>query len=262
MIKSTKNLLFGLLFGALTTSAIALPARAGSFYISTDWGQVGVLDDTSGDYTRLAWTPSMTDIALDAGGQLWGITYSSLYAVDLDAGTYSNVGAVGANLNALGFTDDGILYGAGRSGFYQIDTNSGAASLKSTLAGFLSSGDIVFDAARDLFWATSQGDTLWTITRDGVGTRVGNIGYRSVYGLAFGDDDTLYGYTSRGTQLALNLETGAGTFVREVSHEGDIWGAASDPGATAPPEPVSTPEPSVLLGLASVAALFRRKAAR
>ncbi|NEO53115.1 MAG: hypothetical protein F6K54_08490 [Okeania sp. SIO3B5] len=255
-----KKLLSCLLLSVAAISTPIASAQAGTFYVSTSRSQVGVIDDLTGFYTQLASTPRFTDIALDPLDELWGITFSQLYSVNLDAGTYNYVGNLGASLNALGFTDDGALYGSGGSGFYSVDTSSGAASLISSISGFSSSGDIVFDAARNLFWATSSGDSLWSITQDGTATKVGNIGYSAVYGLAFGDNGTLFGYTANGNQLALNLATGAGTFVRQISglNSGEnIWGAASEPDATAP---VSTPEPSVLAGFAVIALILGCKA--
>jgi len=258
-MKTMKKLLSCLLLSAAATSALATPAQAATFYASTGNKEIGKIDDKTGYYTQLASTPDgFTDIALDPEGKLWGVNFDELYE-NTGGGTYSKVGDLGAEgMNALGFTDDGVLYGASMSGgFYSIDTSSGAALLRYSISGFSSSGDIVFDAARDLFWATSSGDSLWSITRDGVGTKVGDIGYSRVYGLAFGDDGTLFGYTTSGDQLALNLETGAGTFVRKVSGlSGDLLGAASEPDAT---KRVSIPEPSALAGLAVIALMLCRK---
>lgn len=172
----------------------------------------------------------------------------------LDSGTNNYVGRLGKgkSLNALGFSNDGKLYGTGGSSFYSIDTSSGRASRISSNSGFSSSGDIVFDAARDIFWATSVDDSLWSITRDGVGTKIGDIGYGRVYGLAFGDDGSLFGYTANQDQLELDLGTGVGTFVRKVSglNSQEIWGATSEADGTA------VPEPGMTLGLLSVGALF------
>lgn len=249
-----KKLLSCLLLSVAATSALTTSAQAGTFYVSTNDYQIGAFDDLTGSYTQLASTPTFTDIALSPSEQLFGITFNKLYSVDLDSGTNNYVGRLGKgkSLNALGFSNDGILYGAGGSNFYSIDTSSGAASQISSISGFSSSGDIVFDAARDLFWATSTGDSLWSIKRDGVGTKIGDIGYGAVYGLAFGDDKTLFGYTAYQDQLAINLGTGTGTFVRKISglNSQRIWGATSEADGTA------IPEPGMTLGLLSVGALF------
>ena len=235
-----------------------LQAQAASLYVSTSNGEVGSVDETTGVYTSLiGGTPTFTDVALDPDDQLWGITFSRLYSIDLESETTTNIGSLGASLNGLGFSDDGTLYGTGGSGFYSINTGTGAASLISSISGFSSSGDIVYDADLDLFWATSGGDSLWSITKEGIANKIGNIGFRNVYGLAFGDGNTLYGYTANRQQIALDLETGAGTFVQSISNlNRSIWGSASDPsdGSSA-----KTPEPSALIGLGALGLLAFRK---
>ena len=232
------------------------PDEEVNIYVSTSSNQIGAINEFTGSYTQLASTPAFSDIALSPSEQLFGITFRQLHSVDLDSGINNYVGDLGVSLNALGFSNNGMLYGAGSSSFYSIDTSSGAASQISSISGFSSSGDIVFDAARDLFWATSTGDSLWSIKRDGVGTKIGDIGYGAVYGLAFGDDKTLFGYTTAQDQLAINLGTGAGTFVRKISglNSQQIWGAASEPDATATATRV--PEPTMILGLLFVGTLF------
>lgn len=254
-----KKLLSCLLLSVAATSALTTSAQAGTFYVSTNDYQIGAFDDLTGSYTQLASTPTFTDIALSPSEQLFGITFNKLYSVDLDSGTNNYVGRLekrkrgkGKSLNALGFSNDGKLYGTGGSSFYSIDTSSGRASRISSNSGFSSSGDIVFDAARDIFWATSVDDSLWSITRDGVGTKIGDIGYGRVYGLAFGDDGSLFGYTANQDQLELDLGTGVGTFVRKIPglNSQEIWGATSEADGTA------VPEPGMTLGLLSVGALF------
>ena len=227
--------------GATILSTLATEAYAGTFYVSTSNGQVGAIDDTTGTYTQILSSPTFTDIALDTNNNLFGITFNTLYSVNVDNSSTTQIGGLGTTLNALGFSDDNTLYGVGGNRFYSIDVNTGNASLVSSISGFSSSGDIVFDAANDVFWGTSSGDSLWSITRDGVGSFVGNIGFSSVYGISFGDDGTLYGYTSDRRQLAIDTTTGNGNYIRNISGvTGSIWGAASDPEATA-----STPEPTL-----------------
>ncbi|MCU0517897.1 MAG: SMP-30/gluconolactonase/LRE family protein [Oscillatoria sp. Prado101] len=225
---------------AAVISLSPLQVQAAGLYVSTSSGEVGSVDEASGAYTSLvSGTPAFSDIALDPEGKLWGINYTHLYSIDLASKTTANVGSLGFSLNGLGFSDDGTLYGTGAKGFYSINTGTGAASLISSIFGFSSSGDIAYDSALDLFWATSSGDSLWSITKEGKATKMGNIGFRGVAGLAFGDDNALYGYTREGKQIALNLETGAGTFVKSLSNlSSSVWGSASDPSdGSSPPTP-------------------------
>lgn len=255
-----KRLLPALLLSLPAILSVPNSAKSATFYVSTSSGQIGEVNDVTGEYSSLISSPAFTDIALSPEGDLWGVTFSSVYSVDLESGVSKVIGSPGGSLNALGFTDDGQLYAIGGNRFYSLNTTTGNKSLVSSIERFSSSGDIVFDAARNLFWATSQGDSLWSITLDGIATRKGNIGHYGVYGLSFGDDNTLFGYTSRGLQLALNLNTGSGSVVQTVSGlRGSIWGAASEPDATAPDNPVSTPEPSLLGGLAIMAMMLGHK---
>jgi hypothetical protein len=246
----------------LATSAISV--KANPLYVSTSRGEVGSVDEATGAYTPLLNSIGFTDIALDPAGDLWGITFSNLYSIDLTTNTTNLVGGLGGGgMNGLGFSNDGNLYGTGRNGFYSIDTNTGAASQIASISGFSSSGDLEYDKTRDLFWATSSGDSLWTISKDGIANKVGNIGYRSVYGLAFGEDNTLFGYTGDGRQLALDPETGAGTFVKNITgmngSAGTLWGSASH-NVVLPTAPTqSTPEPSSILGLATLGVFMLRR---
>jgi hypothetical protein len=135
---------------------------------------------------------------------------------------------------ALGFSANYVLYGAGGSSFYTINTSSGAASLVANIPNFTSSGDLEFDAANNRFFATSKssgGDTLFSIAPDGTSNLIGNIGFNNVLGLDI-DNGTLFGYTAGRQQIAINPATGAGVLVQNVTGgSGNIFGAASEPTA-------------------------------
>ncbi|HLP90589.1 MAG TPA: PEP-CTERM sorting domain-containing protein [Nostocaceae cyanobacterium] len=227
-------------------------AQATNFYVSTTSGTVGSVDQSTGVYTPVASGPVFTDIALSNTNELYGITFNQLYKVNTTTGTSSFIGNFAASLNGLGFTLGNELYGTGDSGFYKINTSTGAASLVSNIAGFGSSGDLVFDPVNNRFLATSVGDSLWSIALNGVASQIGNIGFGAVYGLAFDGDGTLYGYTADRRQIVINPTTGSGIFVRNVTGvSGEIWGSASLPSTG--PKPV--PEPAMLLGLLGVSSL-------
>ncbi|NES72789.1 MAG: hypothetical protein F6K24_50130 [Okeania sp. SIO2D1] len=70
-----KKLLSCLLLSVAAISTPIASAEAGTFYVSTNRSQVGVIDDLTGFYTQLASTPRFTDIALDPLDELWGITF-------------------------------------------------------------------------------------------------------------------------------------------------------------------------------------------
>lgn len=224
-----------------SAAAIALgtgeAATAGLNFISTQSGQVGVINTSTGAFTGVANGPFMADIALSNDNRLFGSDFYNLVGINPALGTFSNIGNFGTVINSLGFAMDNQLYGTGGSGFYTVDTQTGAATLIANIATFNSSGDIAYDLTKKRFLATSGGDSLWSISLNGSATKIGDIGFDKVYGLLF-DRGTLYGYTG-GKQIAINTATGAGTFSKNVAGvNGWISGGASAP----------VPEPATVLG--------------
>lgn len=203
--------------------------------IATDKGQIGYLDLDSGTFTPIANTPVFTDIAISDRNELFGITSNELYQVDLDSGESTLVGSLGGDgFNALsfarGFNTGNAFYATSSSGFYRLDTKTGTTSLVADLGeDFNSSGDLVFDIARNSFWATSgQGDTdaLYSIAVDGTATKVSDLGLGEVFGLSIDETGNLLGYTSDGQQLLINKETGAVDFQQNIAGlNGSIFGA-------------------------------------
>ncbi|MEA5513937.1 PEP-CTERM sorting domain-containing protein [Nodularia sp. UHCC 0506] len=247
------KLSMGLIGAAILTLETSV-AQAAPFFVSTGNGKVGSVDQTTGLFTEVASGPSFTDIALSNSEEIFGITFNSLYKVNTTTSTSSFIGNLGvSNMNGLGFTTSNSLYGTGGSNFYNINTLTGAASLVSNIAGFMSSGDIVYDSVNDRFLATSQGDSLWSIAVDGTANKIGNIGFNSVYGLAFDNNGSLYGYTSDRKQIAIDTTTGSGTFNQNVTGlSSSIWGSASLPSSG---PATSVPEPASILGLLAMGAM-------
>jgi hypothetical protein len=215
-------------------------AKAGLNFISTNAGQVGVINTSTGAFTEVTSGSFMADIALSSDNNLFGSDFFNLVGINPALGTFSTIGSFGgAIINSLGFGSNNSLYGTGDSGFYGINTLTGAASLIANIAGFSSSGDIAYDVANNRFLATSGGDSLWSIALNGSAAKIGDIGFSQVYGLLF-DQGTLYGYAGY-QQIAINTATGAGTFSKYVAGvNSSIGGAAS---ATA-----AVPEPATVLG--------------
>jgi hypothetical protein len=248
------------IFGGL---AIALgtieSATAGLNFISTQTGQVGTIDTSTGAFTQLASGPFMYDIALSNDDRLFGSDAYNLVDISPTSSKFSTIGNFGAFINGLGFASNNTLYGTGSSGFYEVNTLTGAATLIANIAGFNSSGDIAYDVANNRFLATSAGDSLWSIALNGSATKIGNIGFGQVYGLLFDQktvyQKTLYGYTG-GQQIAINTTTGEGTFSKNVTGvNGWIGGGAS-----------AVPEPTTVLGsllgmgiLGSVRSRYKRQ---
>ncbi|HEY9848183.1 MAG TPA: Calx-beta domain-containing protein [Leptolyngbyaceae cyanobacterium] len=235
----------------LNTSSLG----TGSSLIATLNGRVGTVDSL-GRFTQIATGSEFFDIALSNNGQLFGITGSQLYRINPGSGSSSLIGNFGISesLNALEFASNNVLYGAGGSSLYTIDVNTGAASLVANLGSeFSSSGDLVFDAVNNRFFATSIGttsDSLYSVTLAGQATKIGDIGFNNVYGLSF-ENRTLFGFTSNGLRIAINPATGAGTIDEEVKgFSGEIGGAASIVAVSPdiPQNPDTLPSPLITTG--------------
>ena len=227
-------------------------AKAGLNFLSTDAGQVGVINTSTGGFTEVARGPFMYDVALSSDNKLFGTDSNNLVGINPALGTFSTIGSFGAFINGLGFDSNNSLYGTGYYGFSGVNTLTGAASLIANIAGFDSSGDIAYDVANNRFLATSDDDSLWSIALNGSAVQIGDIGFPQVYGLLF-DRGTLYGYTGQ-QQIAINTATGAGTFSKDVvGVDGSIGGAAS---ATAVPEPATVL--GSLLGMGALGSLRSR----
>jgi hypothetical protein len=219
-------------YGLDTRSASQLGASS-SFISTFDGlsGQVGTIDP-SAKFTQIASTFSFSDIAVSKDGTIFGITPTQLFKIDPVSGLTSFVGGLpaGVNMNALEFAND-ILYGAGDSNLYAINTtNAGVyliANLEST--GFNSSGDLAFDAPNNRFLATSKGatsDSLYAVSLTGQAAKIGDIGFSNILALMF-EGEKLFGFTADGARIAINPGTGAGVFDTLVKGISDRIGGAS-----------------------------------
>lgn len=177
---------------------------------------------TAGATTLIGPMPTvMSDIAA-YHGSLYGISLpplgssSVLYSLDPSSGAGTAIGSgTGVRLNALVFSSGGTLYAAGGDSLYIIDTSTGYATLVGSGTGsgvYQSSGDLAFDFPGNLYLTSGGvfGDQLFSLNlASGQGTLIGNIGFSSVYGLAY-YNGTAFGFTSGGQVVSINLSTGAG----------------------------------------------------
>lgn len=211
----------------------------------------------------------MTDIAFDPDGNLFGLSFTSLYRIDRNTGATTLIGAHGiAGGNALVFGLDGTLYGAGNSttSLFTVDTATGAGTNIGNI-GFASAGDLAFNGG-ELYLASSS-DDLILIDLDGgaTGTLIGDFGFSGVFGLATAENGVLYGVA--GTQVfSVDVATGAGTLASNFGAQGigAAFGTSFFTEAGAPPPggtPVSEPGALAFLGagFVALAALRRRREA-
>lgn len=169
----------------------------------------------------------MTDIALDKSGNMVGISYTKVYAIDKMTAKCTALSSInGGSLNGLSFiaadqidaNGAEILVGASSWGdVVKIDPTTGAQTqLGSFGGGWGSSGDIVSVAGAT--YATANNnidlyDSLVTVNaKTGVATVVGSTGYGHIWGLGYWKQK-LFGFTETQGMVSINVTTGAATSV-------------------------------------------------
>lgn len=204
----------------------------------------------------------LTDVAYDPNGNLFGISFDSLYRVNPQTAAVTLIGSTGIPAgNALVFGTDGTLYAAGAqsTSLFTVNRATGAATSIGNI-GVGSAGDLAFDNG-SFFFSAATGDLIKiNLANVADSTIVGPFGVPNVFGLATGSDGILY--ATAGTFIySVNTSTGAAT--RLVNYFGDGLGVANgaafftEAGATG--GPTSVPEPSTFfllwLGAAGTASL-------
>ncbi|MEJ2621571.1 MAG: hypothetical protein P8163_15290 [Candidatus Thiodiazotropha sp.] len=195
---------------------------------------LSTLDFDTGDVTAIGATGvQLTDIGF-LGDQLYGVTFSELVALDRNTGNASVIGSIGnSGTNAL-VGKDGILFSMSTTGeYFQINPSTGTATnIHNIGSGAASSGDLVFNSDGSILWGTVtlpgyMTDQLIQIdVETNTVTIVGDIGFYSVYGLAYLRNQLL-GLTAAGEFIIIDPDTGNGTLV-ENTDAFSAGGAASE----------------------------------
>jgi PEP-CTERM motif len=260
-----KPMTFRKYFLTAAVLSFAAPALAAPIlWVSDSNGNIAKVDVATGLGTKIAYSgPVLTDIAFNSAGDLFGISFTTLFKINKDTGARTTVGSLGgSSFNALVFGSSGTLYAAGGTSLYSVNTTSGAAtSLGST--GFNSAGDLAFFGGKLYLSATGSGSSrlinvgLAPVT----GSLVGSTGVNDVFGLARGDDGILYGVA--GTSIyTMNVATGAATFKTSYNYDGRgaAFGSAFFAEATtgAVPEPATWAMMIVGFGIAGYSLRRRR----
>lgn len=215
----------------LSIAAFYLPAAAAAdkLYVQ-DSGKIMLVDvgaKTLSLVSRPAVDGAITDIATDAAGTLYVLTFNSLYRLAAD-GSAVLIGPHGiSTANALTFDGSGRLYGASAANrnLYQIDPANARATVVGTLPAE-SAGDLAYLNGR-LFFA-GENDSLGVVNlrSDQPSSNVGSFGLAtSVYGLAEGDSNTLYG-AAFDKLFKVDPSTGAISYVMKFTGLGQANGLA------------------------------------
>lgn len=188
----------------------------------------------------------MTDIAVNAAGDIWGITFGALYRVDPMTARCTYVADfAGRTVNGLSFipADEFIggteqLIAADRSGIvYRVDTVTGRATQYGSFGnGVGSSGDIVSVVNAGTFATVVSGGLEYLARinpQTGAATLIGQTFQSETWGLGYWRG-SVYGFTSSGLVVLIDIETGRATPEQRTGPP--WWGAGVTTIApTAPP---------------------------
>ena len=246
------------LSAGLLASGIAMAGPV--MWVGDSSGKLGTVDVVTGNVNVIgSMGATMTDIAFDPNGNLYGITFGALYSINKANAQSTLIGNLGTSLNSLVFDSNGNLFAA-NSALYSVNTNTGSASLLGNGgASYSSSGDLAFVGGALYLSSAGSNDKLVSLnTSTGFASNVGSIGYGSVYGMATNDNVHLYGMSGTNV-ITINTTTGAGQFAVNYGGQGlgTAWGTAFVSEANPVPEPETYA--MMLAGLGLLGFMARRK---
>lgn len=184
---------------------------------------------------------SMTDIALDQSGVLYGVTFGDLFQCDKATAKCNWLAGLPGQFNGLTFVPKGTvkpneeaLIGIGNDGSWNlVDFSGGKATIKKLGeygGGLTSSGDAFSVEGIGTYATVKSGffgnDSLASIDPlNGSATVLGNIGESDLWGFAW-YQGTFYGFASGGGVYAINLGTAKATPAKFPVPSGLSWWGA------------------------------------
>jgi len=179
----------------------------------------------------------MTDIAIDGVGNMVGISFGSVYAVDKATAGCTYLADLDRSFNGMSFVPaqeiDGtgaeVLVAAALDGaFYRLEPTTGQSTPVGNYGNSMgSSGDIVsvagFGTVATVTRPGQANDWLVRVNpNSGAATPIGDTGYAGIWGLGFWKSK-VYGFTDSNQFVLIDVNTGAATPVETGSVS--WWGA-------------------------------------
>jgi hypothetical protein len=215
---------------ALAAAAAATSTWAGDKLYVQDSGKIMLVDVDAKSLTlvsRPTVDGSITDIATDAAGTLYVLTFNSLYRLAAD-GSAVLIGKHGiGTANALTFDGSGKLYGASavNKNLYLINPTTAQSTVIGTLPA-QSAGDLAYLNGRLFFAGENDSLGIVNLRNNQQSANVGSFGLAtSVYGLAEGDSNTLYG-AAFDKLFKVDPSTGSISYVMNFTGLGQAGGLA------------------------------------
>ena len=214
------------------------------------------VDVATGDIVQVIGTFNvfMADIAFDPQGNLFGVSFTSLYSIDPQTAQTTFIGNHGlTQANALVFGQDGTLYAAeaDTDALLTIDPTTGQGTRIGNM-GFASGGDLAFFDGRLLLASRSNNLVEVDLANPSNSRAIGAFGVPDVFGLATGDDNVLYGVANTNV-FQVNPDTGQVSGFRSYGITGQLGIAA---GQAFFSEASTIPEPTCTLACAAFAAII------
>lgn len=186
----------------------------------------------------------MTDIAVNAAGQVWGISFDAIYRIDAATARCTLVSPLEGQYNGLTFVPSGVLNPAaevlvavaGSGEYFVVNTTDGRVQRLGSYGGLASSGDLVSIASADTWAIVKRGgvDHLARVDlRGGRTTVIGPTGVQDLWGIGYWRN-RIYGFSQDGAFVTIDPATGRAT--EQMRSPVAWWGAGVTTIApTAPP---------------------------